>query len=110
MPNRPAVVLFRTVAVAEAVSWVALLVAMFLKYVVEAPHEGGVPVVGMVHGVLFTAYVLVALLTARVLRWRLWPTVLLALVAAVPPLGTVVFERVATRRGLLPAGAGLRAA
>ena len=104
MPHRPTAVLFRAVAVAEAVSWAALLVTMFLKYVVEAPHEGGVPYSGMVHGVLFVTYVAVALVAARTFRWS-WGVALLALVAAVPPFGTAVFERWATRRGLVPAGA-----
>ena len=98
---RQVAALFRVVAVAEAVSWAALLVAMFLKYVVDAPHEGGVPVVGMVHGALFTVYVVVTLVTAATFGWRWWT--LLALAAGVPPFGTVVYERWATRRALLPA-------
>ncbi|PPK98162.1 integral membrane protein [Kineococcus xinjiangensis] len=106
MPHRQTAVLFRAVAVAEAVSWAALLVAMFLKWVlvVDTPHEGGVPVAGRIHGALFMLYVAVALVAARTFRWN-WKTALLALVAAVPPFATVVFERWATRRGMLDAGA-----
>lgn len=91
---------FRTIAVVEAVTWIALLVAMFLKYVVKTDHEGGVPVVGMLHGIAFTVYVLSTLVTARVLRWSLGTTAL-ALVAAVPPAATVLFERWAARTGRL---------
>ncbi|NAZ81327.1 DUF3817 domain-containing protein [Kineococcus sp. R8] len=91
---------FRAVAVVEAVSWTALLVAMVLKYVVEAPHEGGVPVVGAVHGAAFSIYVLSALVAARRFRWSLGTT-FLALVASVPPLGSIVFERWVTRTGRL---------
>ena len=48
-----AALVFRVAAVAEALSWAGLLVGMFLKYVVHSSHEGGVPVLGMVHGVIF---------------------------------------------------------
>ena len=104
MPHRRTAALFRTVAVAEAVSWAVLLVAMLLKWVlvVETPHEGGVPVAGPIHGGLFVAYLAVTALTAWRFRWSPRTTVL-ALAAAVPPFGTIVFERWATRRGELAA-------
>lgn len=88
---------FRLVAVAEALSWVGLLLGMFLKYVVDL-GEGGVPVFGAVHGAVFVGYLLLALWVARPLGWSPG-TVALALVASVPPFGSVVFERWAARRG-----------
>ncbi|NAZ74173.1 DUF3817 domain-containing protein [Kineococcus sp. T13] len=93
---------FRVIALVEAVSWTALLVAMFLKWVlqVETPHEGGVPVVGPVHGVGFVVYLLSTVWAARVLRWRWW-VALVGLAAGFPPFGTVVFERWVQRRGWL---------
>ncbi|WP_323132555.1 DUF3817 domain-containing protein [Kineococcus indalonis] len=93
---------FRVIALVEGVSWTLLLIAMFLKRVlqVETPHEGGVPIAGPVHGAAFVVYLLSALWAARALRWRPG-TVLLALVASVPPLCTVVFERWAHRTGRL---------
>ena len=105
MQHRRVAALFRTVAVAEAVSWAALLVTMFLKHVVETAHEGGVPVSGPIHGGLFVAYLAATALAAWRFRWDVRTTVLAA-VASVPPFGTVVFERWATSRGLLPSGAG----
>lgn len=92
-------VLFRVVAVAEAVSWAALLVGMFVKYVL-GQGDGGVPVVGMVHGVLFIAYVAVTLVAWRLLRWDV-STAALAVAAGVAPLGTWPFERWALRTGKL---------
>jgi integral membrane protein len=90
---------FRAVAVAEAVSWVLLLAGMFVKWVLRT-SELGVQLAGPVHGAVFVAYVLVSLLAWRVLGWS--PrTALLALVASVPPLCTVVFERWARRTGRL---------
>ena len=52
------VLLFRRVAVAEAVTWALLLGGMVLKYVTDTT-ELGVRVFGMVHGVVFVAYCLV---------------------------------------------------
>lgn len=93
------VAVFRLVAVAEAVSWTALLAGMFAKYVL-GQGDGGVPVVGMVHGVLFLGYLTVTLAVARLLRWDA-PTLVRAAVAGVLPLGTWPFERWALRTGKL---------
>jgi integral membrane protein len=104
---RTAATTFRIAAVAEALSWIGLLIGMYVKYVPETT-ELGVQVFGPIHGGLFLAYVVVALVCARVLRWSIGTT-LLALVAAVPPLATIWFERQATRRGALPRGAAVAA-
>jgi integral membrane protein len=91
---------FRAVAIAEAVSWALLLAGMFVKWVLRA-SELGVQVFGPVHGAVFVAYVVATLVAWRVLRWDV-PTVLLALVASIPPFVTVWFERWAQRAGKLP--------
>ncbi len=87
-------------AIAEAVSWALLLAGMFVKWVLRT-SELGVQVAGPVHGAVFIAYVVVALLTWRALRWDP-ATALLALAASVPPFTTVWFERWAQRTGRLP--------
>ena len=98
---------FRTVAVAEAVTWGALLVAMFFKWIVqddpEAGIEGGVPVAGAVHGGVFVVYVISALVAWRTFGWSL-KVLALALAAAVPPFATAWFESRAAERGLLARG------
>ncbi|KQX74336.1 MULTISPECIES: DUF3817 domain-containing protein [Aeromicrobium] len=102
----PAVVrtVFRTVAIAEAVSWALLLVAMFFKWVLDAEplglHEGGVPVAGPIHGGVFVLYVAMAVVSKVVFRWDL-KTLVLALAASIPPFFTVWFETWADRTGLL---------
>ena len=93
---------FRAVAVAEAVSWVLLLAGMFVKWVLGT-SELGVQLAGPVHGAVFVVYVAVTLLAWRVLRWSLG-TAFLALLASIPPLCTVWFERWAQRTGRLPVG------
>lgn len=91
--------LFRRVAIAEAVTWALLLSGMFLKYVTETT-ELAVRVFGMAHGVVFIAYCLVTLLVGVDQRWS-GGRVLLGLVSAVPPFLTVWFDRYAERRGAL---------
>jgi len=89
---------FRTVAIAEAFSWAGLLVAMVFKYALGMP--AGVTVLGWVHGLVFTAFVVTCLVIFSPLRWS-FGALVLALVSSVPPLATVLFERWASRRGLL---------
>ncbi len=104
---------FRTVAIAEAVSWGLLLVAMFFKWILDAEPlglaEGGVPVAGPIHGGVFVLYVLVSLVAWRVFRWNL-TTLVTALAASIPPFATVWFERRADREGGLQAPAGATSA
>lgn len=90
---------FRAIAFAEAVSWLGLLIGMYVKYVPETT-EAGVKLFGPVHGGIFVAYLLVTLLARRTFGWSAVTTVV-ALVAAVPPFATAVFEVLADRRGLL---------
>ncbi|PRY59362.1 integral membrane protein [Knoellia remsis] len=91
--------LFRRLAVAEAITWALLLIGMFLKYVTETT-DLGVRVFGMVHGVVFIAYCLVALATWVNQKWSVGVGVL-SLVSAVPPLATVLFDRRVEKAGLL---------
>ncbi|NYG54574.1 DUF3817 domain-containing protein [Nocardioides perillae] len=97
-------VLFRRVAVAEAVTWALLLTGMVLKYVTETT-ELGVRVGGMLHGVVFLAYGLVTLLVWVDQRWTPRDG-LLGLASAVPPFATIPFDAYAERRGLLGARGG----
>ncbi|MEV4846570.1 DUF3817 domain-containing protein [Micromonospora matsumotoense] len=93
--------LFVAAAIAEACSWLALLVGMAVKYGPPG-NEIGVQVFGPIHGALFVAYGLLVLAVARLHRWSLGVT-LVALLCAVPPFATLVFERWAARRGMLRA-------
>ena len=91
--------LYRTVAIAEAVTWTLLLGGMFLKYVTETT-ELGVRIGGGLHGFAFLAYVAVTVLVAVDGRWT-GGRLVAGLVAAVVPYLTVPFERSAERAGLL---------
>ena len=102
MTPRTAATAFRIVAVAEALSWLGLLAGMYVKYVPQT-SEARRPGLRADPRRVFVAYVVVALVASRVLRWNP-ATTLLALVASVPPLATVWFERWASRTGRLPVG------
>lgn len=93
------ITLFRVVAFAEAVSWAGLLAGMYAKYLTDA-GELGVKVFGPIHGGIFVLYGLLTLAVARARRWS-WGTLLLGLVAAVPPFATAAFEVWAARTGRL---------
>ena len=91
--------LFVVAAFTEAVTWIGLLAGMYAKYVADA-GERGVEVFGRIHGVVVLGYVAVTLWAWRRLRWD-GRTLVLGLLASVPPLATVVFERWAARSGRL---------
>ncbi|NUT71854.1 DUF3817 domain-containing protein [Pseudarthrobacter sp. C4D7] len=92
---------FRILAVAEACSWAALLAGMYFKWI-AGTTELGVQVAGPIHGALFVAYGVAALMLWRVQRWPFLVAVL-AGVSAVFPFATLLFERWAARRGFLTA-------
>ena len=102
MPPRPLSAtgrLFSVAAFLEALTWAGLLVGMLLKYGTETTHLG-VWLFGRLHGVAFLFYVVVSLYAGVRLRWPLW-ALLVALLAAGPPLVTVPVEMWFRRIGLL---------
>lgn len=86
---------FRIVAVAEALTWLGLLVGMAVKYVGNG-SERGVELFGPVHGVVVLAYLAVLAWCAHRLRWDSRAT-MLGVLASVPPGGTLFFEAWAER-------------
>ena len=99
---------FRLIAFAEAVSWIGLLVGMYFKYLGTPRTEIGVKVFGMAHGLIFIAFVITALLAGRAFGWGA-NTWLLALLASIVPLCSVIFLIWAERTGKMGALAGAAA-
>ena len=91
--------LFATAAFLEGLTWAGLLVGMWLKYGLEVT-DTGVWLFGRLHGAAFLFYLVVTLIAGVRLRWPGW-ALLLALLAAVPPLVTVPLEMWFRRKGLL---------
>ncbi|MBT2209204.1 DUF3817 domain-containing protein [Actinomadura sp. NEAU-AAG7] len=94
---------FRVVSIAEAVSFlVLLLIAMPLKYMADAP--AAVQVMGPLHGVLFLAYVGMVFFVRENLHWSAGRTVL-ALGAGVLPVAPFLVEHFWARPAEAPARA-----
>ena len=91
--------LFATAAFLEGLTWAGLLVGMWLKYGLEVT-DTGVWLFGRLHGAAFLFYLVVTVVAGVRLRWPGW-ALLLALLAAVPPLVTVPLEMWFRRKGLL---------
>ncbi|MDR3662184.1 MAG: DUF3817 domain-containing protein [Mycobacterium sp.] len=95
---------FRLIAMAEAVSWIGLLIGMYFKYLGTPRTEIGVHIFGMVHGVVFLGFLVTGVLVGRAVRWSLVTWVLAGL-ASIVPLASVIFLRWAERGGALAAKA-----
>ena len=89
---------FPLIALGEAVSWVGLLIGMYFKYLATPRTEFGVKVFGMTHGLVFIAFVVAGLLVGIALKWTAG-TWLLALLASIVPLCSVIFIIWADRTG-----------
>lgn len=82
---------FRIVALLEGVSYILLLfVATPIKYLYEDPQY--VKMLGMPHGVLFIAYVVMAVLISADMKWKT-RTLWIVLLASVIPFGTFYIEK-----------------
>jgi len=90
---------YRTVAIAEAVTWTLLIAGMLLKYVADA---GSLPVLigGSIHGLVFIAYALTAVLVGVNQRWKVGQIVF-AVATAIVPYATIPFDRWLDRHGKL---------
>ena len=89
---------FRTVAYIEAVSFLCLLLASFVKRVIEGPDL--VPVVGMIHGVIFLVYLVLVLKVREGQGWSLGRTLWVIVAAAIPTGGFFVGRDLKTPAGV----------
>ena len=95
---RTPLTLFRTLAIAEAISWTLLIGGLILRAVADLPIA--VSIGGGIHGFVFLAYGATAVLVALNQRWGLGPTAL-AGVSAVIPYATLPTEIWLHRTGRL---------
>ena len=87
--------IFRIAAITEAITWLGLLGEHVREVHRRRAHQP-LQIFGTLHGYAFLAYVLVVFLVRAEYKWTHRMTAL-ALVASVPPLATVPFERWAFR-------------
>ena len=82
--------LYRFLAIAEAITWTLLIIAMIAKYGLQV--EWLVPIAGPIHGFVFVSYAAMQLVVGHNQRWSVG-TVLLGIVTAVVPYATIPWER-----------------
>lgn len=81
---------FKLIALIEATTFLLLLVASYVKRASDQPL--GVEILGPIHGLLFVAYVVMALAVRERAGWTGKQTVLI-LIGAVVPFGGYVVDR-----------------
>lgn len=82
---------FKVIALLEGISYILLLfVAVPIKYLADDPQY--VKLLGMPHGLLFVAYIILAVILGSKLKWN-GKTLLIVLVASVIPFGTFYVDR-----------------
>lgn len=82
--------IFRIIALLEGISYLfLLLIAMPLKYMMNQPLP--VKITGMIHGILFIAFVFYLMLVKSEYKWPLKKT-FLAFIASIIPFGTFVLD------------------
>lgn len=89
---------YRFLAIAEAITWTLLIVALIAKYGFRV--DALVPIAGPIHGFVFISYGAMQLVVGRNQRWAA-ATVLLGILTAVIPYATIPWERRLERRGAL---------
>ncbi|MFT5846273.1 DUF3817 domain-containing protein [Psychroserpens sp.] len=81
---------FRVIAFLEGVSYILLLfLAVPIKYFGDDPSY--VKLLGMPHGLLFMAYIVLAIMVGKELKWNT-KTLLIVLVASLIPFGTFYID------------------
>jgi integral membrane protein len=90
--------LFRTLAIAEAISWTLLIAGLIVRATTDLAIA--VTIGGGIHGFVFLAYGATAVLVAKNQRWGAGPTVV-AIASAVVPYATIPTEVWLHRSGRL---------
>ena len=84
--------IYRFFAIAEACGWLLLISAIVYRRMGLPEAPSVISFAGHIHGMVFVFYFLAVLLVARSMEWRLGK-IGLAIVAGMPPFGSIVFEQ-----------------
>ena len=88
--------IFRFFAILEAVGWTLLILSIVYRRLGLPEADSVVSFAGHLHGLGFVLYFLVAVLTARSMGWGI-RMIAIAVIAGMPPYGSIVFEQVMAR-------------
>jgi integral membrane protein len=91
--------LYVVLAIAEAITWTALIVGLILK-ATTGIEQTALTTIGGIHGFVFISYGATAILVAINQRWH-FGIGLLAVVGALLPYATIPLEIVQAKRGAL---------
>jgi integral membrane protein len=84
--------LFRLAALAEAVGWTFLIAAVLIRHYKILGYKIVIPIAGQIHGTFFIIYFGILFITYTSLGWSR-KKFLVAILAGIPPYGTLVFEQ-----------------
>ena len=83
---------FRIIAFLEGISYILLLfIAVPIKYFGNEPQY--VKLLGMPHGILFIAYIILAVILGSKFKWKT-KTLFIILIASIIPFGTFYIDKV----------------
>ena len=82
--------LFRIAAIGEACGWTILITGIVLKQLLK--NNDPVLIAGQIHGLLFICYAVASVGLYPNLRWSRFKSIV-ALMASVPPYGSLLFEQ-----------------
>jgi len=86
---------FGIIAIIEAISFFALIVGMFIKYVVDASWgETAVRTIGQIHGFLVIIYIALLFLNYVQRKWPIRKTIIDLIAVAIPFAGFWVGKKV----------------
>jgi len=92
LPEEKAWVLYKIAALSEAAGWTMLLIGIIIRHFKLPGANIAVPITGQIHGTVFLIYFAVLLVTYTSLHWSR-KKFLIAILAGIPPYGTLVFEQ-----------------
>ena len=80
---------FRFVAIIEGLSYILLLIATPIKYLLD--NEQYVKALGMPHGILFILYIVFAVLIQKKMNWNN-KNLIIVMLASIVPFGTFYID------------------
>ncbi len=88
--------LYKVAAISEAIGWTLLIGGIIIRHYGWPGSKIAVPIAGQIHGIVYLVYFAVAITTYTSLRWSR-KKFLVAIIAGVPPYGSIIFEQWADR-------------
>lgn len=89
--------LYRIVALSEAFGWTLLIAGILIRHFRLPGYSIAVPIAGQIHGTIFLIYFGVSITIYSSLSWSR-KKFLMAIIAGIPPYGSLVFEQWEVRR------------